>query len=75
MLITALRLPMGDRKFPFTARGLTSEGRRLGMCSLKWARKSMPAAFMSAPESGSQPWPGHSKPVCVQRGLELGRRG
>ena len=45
-------LPSGNIFAPLTALGMTSEGRRVVTCSFRVDRIAIPAAEMSAPESG-----------------------
>ena len=45
-------LPIGCMTVPLTARGVTSEGRRLSGCSWRCSKRFLPATEMSAPESG-----------------------
>ena len=44
--------PSGNILAPFTALGITSEGMRELVCSLRWTSISFPDAEISAPESG-----------------------
>ena len=46
-------LPIGCILVPLTTRGITCEGSKLCSCSPSWLRIALPAAEISAPQSGS----------------------